>query len=65
MLKADAEREAIRRWRELPKQERKSNDQAASFAMKILADIEFTTSANRYEMIKRWLQKDLALRGGL
>jgi hypothetical protein len=65
MLKVEAEKEAIRRWRELPRHERKDADQAASFAMTLLGDIDFPTSADRYQIIKGWLQKDLALRGGL
>ncbi len=65
MLKTEAEREAIRLWRDLPKHERKSNEQAAAFALKIKDDIPFETSADHYQIIKNWLQRDLALRGGL
>jgi len=65
MLKAEAEREAIRRWRELPRHERKTDEQAAAFARIILDDLDFETSADRYQFVKRWLQKDLAVRGGL
>jgi hypothetical protein len=65
MLKAEAERECIRRWRELPRSERARNDQAASFATTLLADIDFPTSADRLSFIRGWLQRDLLLRGGL
>ena len=65
MLKSEAEQEAIRRWRELPRHERKTPDQAAAFAHTLMADIEFETSADRYAFIKRWLQRDLSVRGGL
>jgi hypothetical protein len=65
MLKAEAERECIRRWRDLPRSERATNDQAAAFATTLLADIDFTTTADRLSFIRGWLQRDLLLRGGL
>lgn len=65
MLKADAERDCIRRWRDLPKGLRSTQAQAASFA-RILTDvIEFDTSGDHYTFINGWLQRDLLLRGGL
>jgi len=65
MLKAEAERECIRRWRALPRAERASNDQAVAFATTLLPDIDFPTSADRLSFIRGWLQRDLLLRGGL
>ena len=65
MSKTDAEREAIQRWRALPRPERATNDQAASFARSLMDEIVFTTSGDRYQFIKGWLQRDLLLRGGL
>jgi hypothetical protein len=65
LLKADAERECIRRWRELPKSERATNDQAAAFAASLMDEIVFVTSGDRYRFIRDWLQRDLQLRGGL
>jgi hypothetical protein len=65
MLKADAERECIRRWRELPKGLRSTQDQAASFARVLMEDVEFDTSGDRQSFIREWLQRDLSLRGGL
>ena len=65
MLKAEAERECIRRWRDLPRAERATNDQAAAFAATLLADIDFATTADRLSFIRGWLQRDLLLRGGL
>jgi len=65
MQKAEAERECIRRWRELPRSERQTNDQAAAFATSLLEDVVFPTSADRYTFIRGWLQRDLQLRGGL
>jgi hypothetical protein len=65
MLKADAERECIRRWRELPRHERATRDQAAAFAASLMPEIIFTTSGDRYHFIQGWLQRDLQLRGTL
>ena len=65
MLKMEAERECIRRWRELPKAERATNDQAAAFATLLMDDVAFPTSGDRYSFIRGWLQRDLLLRGGL
>ncbi len=65
MQKMEAERECIRRWRELPKGQRATNEQAADFATMLMADIDFTTSGDRYSFIRGWLQRDLSLRGGL
>jgi hypothetical protein len=65
MSKIEAERECIRRWRDLPRQERSTNDQAASFATRLMDDIDFPTSGDRHSFIRGWLQRDLVLRGGL
>ena len=65
MLKAEAEKECVRRWRDLPRQERATNDQAALFATVLMGDIDFSTSGDRYGFIRGWLQRDLLLRGGL
>jgi hypothetical protein len=65
MTKGEAERECIRRWRELPRPERATLDQAAAFAEMLLAEMEFPTSGDRAHLIRSWLQRDLQLRGGL
>ena len=65
MLKAEAERECIRRWRELPREQRQTGVQAAAFATALMDDITFATSGDRYHFIRGWLQRDLQLRGGL
>ena len=65
MLKTEAERECIRRWRELPRPERSTNDQASAFATRLMDDIDFPTSSSRHSFIRGWLQRDLLLRGGL
>lgn len=65
MLKVEAERECIRRWRELPKAQRSTSEHAASFARQLLDEVTFATSGDRYSFIRGWLQRDLLLRGGL
>ena len=65
MLKADAERECIRRWRELPRGERSTLEQAAAFATLLVGEVSFPTSGDRAHFIRGWLQRDLQLRGGL
>lgn len=63
--KHEAERECIRRWRDLPRPERSTNEQAAMFARLLVDEIVFATSGDRYAFIRGWLQRDLLLRGGL
>jgi hypothetical protein len=65
MLKSEAERECIRRWRELPRAERATNSQAAAFAASLVDEMIFVTSGDRYRFIRGWLERDLELRGGL
>jgi uncharacterized protein YozE (UPF0346 family) len=65
MLKLDAERECIRRWRALPRDQRATLAQAAAFATTLMDEIDFPTSGDRYHFISGWLQRDLQLRGGL
>ena len=65
MLKTEAERECIRRWRDLPRPERSTNDQASLFATRLMDDIAFPTTGDRHTFIRGWLQRDLLLRGGL
>ncbi len=65
MAKMEAERECIRRWRDLPKPERSTNDQASRFATQLLDDVSFATSGDKHTFIRGWLQRDLLLRGGL
>ena len=65
LLKIDAERECVRRWRTLPKDQRSTYEQAAAFATSLLDEIDFPTSGDRYHFIRGWLQRDLQLRGTL
>ena len=65
MLKIDAERECVRRWRALPKEQRLNAEQASAFATTLMDEIDFPTSGDRYHFIRGWLQRDLQLRGTL
>lgn len=65
MLKTEAEKECIRRWRDLPRQERSTKEQAASFAARLMEHVDFPTSGDRLGFIRGWLERDLLLRGGL
>jgi hypothetical protein len=65
MTKGEAERECIRRWRELPKPERATLEQATTFAHSLVAEMDFSTSRDQGQVIRTWLQRDLQVRGGL
>jgi hypothetical protein len=65
MTKSEAEIECIRRWRDLPRPERATLDQATAFATSLVAEMDFSTSGDRAHFIRGWLQRDLQLRGRL
>jgi hypothetical protein len=69
MTKADAERLTIAEWRKLPLQERQTEDHAASFAMRVYGTMphlcDFRCSGDKYQTIKAWLQRDLAITRGM
>jgi hypothetical protein len=65
LSKPEAERECIRRWRELPRGQRSTLEQAAEFAVLLMDEVTFATSGDRYHFIRGWLQRDLQLRGKL
>jgi hypothetical protein len=65
LSKPEAERECIRRWRELPRDRRSTPEQAADYAVTLMDEIAFATSGDRLHFIRGWLQRDLQLRGKL
>lgn len=65
LSKVDAQRECIRRWRALPREQRSTNEQASAFAASLLEEIVFPTSGDGCHFIRGWIQRDLQLRGGL
>lgn len=59
MTEDEAKAEALRRWHELPEDERETPDQADAFALKITPDLVYAGNGNPYTNIKRWLRADL------
>ena len=59
MTKDDAEREAIRRWRELPADLRETADQAEAYAAILVRELEFPTVTGRERLIGAWLIRDI------
>lgn len=55
----DAKREILGRWRALPSSERRTEQQAAVFAMGVAHEYNFRCSGDRYQVIKGWLLNDL------
>jgi hypothetical protein len=66
MKQEDAKREIIREWRALPKEQRQTEAQAAVFAMHIKNKYKFKGgTADPYQTIKAWIDRDMSLRRGL
>jgi hypothetical protein len=59
LTKDEARREAIRRWRALPDQERQTHVQASVFAAGLVEDLNFRTMTNRRKLIEAWLIEDM------
>lgn len=59
MSKDEAEREAIRRWRELPADLRETADQAEAYAAILVRELEFTSVTGRERLIGAWLIRDM------
>ena len=59
MLKADAEREAIRRWYLLPEFERQTCEDCEAYAARLVHDLEFYTVTSRQRLIGAWLIREM------
>jgi hypothetical protein len=59
MSKDDAEREAIRRWRQLPADLRETADQAEAYAAILVRELEFPTVTGRERLIGAWLIREI------
>ena len=59
MLKADAEREAIRRWYLLPEFERQTCEDCEAYAARLVHDLEFYTVTSRQRLIGAWLMREM------
>jgi hypothetical protein len=51
----ESRRKIIREWMSLPREGRKTREQAAAFATKATEKHEFTSSGDRYRRIMAWL----------
>jgi hypothetical protein len=60
LSKDDAREESLRRWRELPPQDRETIEQAQVFAAALAAELDFRTMGNSRRVIFGWLTRDMA-----
>ena len=65
MTKDEAQREAMRRWRELPIMNRQTHKQAAQFAEVLAAELDFHTMGSKQRIIEAWLVRDIEEREGI
>lgn len=59
MTKEEARLACIRDWMALPPDERRTEHQAAVFAMRIKDRYAFRASGDKYQVVKGWLQRHL------
>ena len=59
LTKDEAFNEALRRWHELPEQERQTITQAPVFAAGLAEQLHFRTMGNERKVIEAWLVRDL------
>lgn len=59
MTKDEAFREALRRWHDLPGEERQTITQAQVFAAGLADLLDFRTMGNERKVIEAWLVRDL------
>ena len=58
--KDEARRAIMAEWNTLPEAERKTESQAAAFAMAVKDKYPFRSNADRYQVINGWLRNRLA-----
>lgn len=59
MTKDEARLEALRRWRALPEDDRRTVDQAQVFAAGLAEELDFRTMGNERKVIAAWLVRDI------
>ena len=59
MTKDEARIEALRRWRALPQEERRTHAQAEIFAAALAEQLGFRTMGNERRVIAAWLIRDM------
>jgi regulator of sirC expression with transglutaminase-like and TPR domain len=66
MKQVDARREILAEWRALPRDKRRTEEDAARFAMTVAHKYKFQSdTADPYQTIRAWLLRDMSLRRGL
>ncbi len=59
LTKQDAEREAIRRWYQLPAHERQTQDDAANYSHRLAGELEFDSVTTKQKLIAAWLIREM------
>jgi hypothetical protein len=59
MTKDEAEREAIRRFSQLPPHERQQYEDAEAYSKRLEAELDFHTVTNKQKLIAAWLVRDM------
>ena len=59
LSKDEAEREAIRRWYQLPPHERLTYEDAEAYSWRLADDLEVRTITDRRKLIAAWLIREL------
>ena len=59
LTKDEAQNEALRRWHELPEEDRQTHTDAKVFAAGLAEVLDFRTMANERKIIEAWLVRDL------
>jgi hypothetical protein len=59
LTKDEAFHEALRRWHQLPDEERQTITQAQVFAASLADSLDFRTMGNERKVIEAWLVRDL------
>jgi hypothetical protein len=65
MKQVDAKREILREWHALPKERRRTQDDATRFAISVVNKYRFGGTGDPYQTIRAWLLRDMSLRRGL
>jgi hypothetical protein len=59
LTKDEAYQEALRRWHQLPEEERQTQTHAAVFAASLADALDFRTMGNERKVIEAWLVRDI------
>jgi hypothetical protein len=59
MTNTEGEQEALRRWRQLPLDQRSRFEDAEAYAVRLDLELDFPTVISRHRLIAAWLMRDL------